>query len=510
MSKPGGTTRREFIAAGAAAATGLIACGRRGGAPGAAAPDETLVALSAADAVSAMRAGEITSEDYARALLAQCAAAEHLNAFIALDPEKVLEAARTADRRRAAGEPLGPLHGLPVPVKDSVNTRDYPTTGGTPALADFRPREDAAIVRELLEAGAIVLGKTNIHELSFGWTSNNQAYGPVRNPYDPTRIPGGSSGGTAAAVAARMAPLGIAEDTQGSIRVPAAFCGICGFRPTTGRYPNEGVMPITPVFDQVGPHARRVSDLQLFDTVLTGLPPADLPASLEGLRLGVPGDYFYESLDLEVERLTNRAVQRLGEAGAAIVAAEIPGLAELISRTTLPILAFDAAPRLTDYLERYRAGVTFDELLARASGDIRSAFAEYVLPGGANAPTREAYEAARDEHLPALRETLAAYFREHDLNAIVFPVSQIAAPPIGQDLEVELNGEIVAAEPVFSRNISPGSTAGLPGLVVPAGLTAGGLPVGIELDAPSGMDRELLAIGRLVEEVLGTLPPPEI
>src|SRR5205085_10496576 len=137
-------------------------------------------------------------------------------------------------------------------------------------LREFRARAEARAVARLKGAGAFVLGKTNLHELSFGWTSNNLAFGPVRNPYDPGRIPGGSTGGTAAAVAARMAPLGVAEDTQGSVRVPAALCGICGFRPTTGRYPTAGTAPITPLFDQIGPHARDVADLALFDRVMTG------------------------------------------------------------------------------------------------------------------------------------------------------------------------------------------------------------------------------------------------
>src|ERR1700732_304052 len=183
---------------------------------------------------------------------------------------------RTRTRSR-----LGPLHGLPVPIKDSVNTRQYPTTVGTNALRGFRPKQDAAVVRALLGAGAIVLGKTNLHELSFGWTSDNQAFGPVRNPYDTARIAGGSSGGTAAAVAARMAPLGVAADTEGSIRVPAAFCGIAGFRPTIARYPNTGGAPISALFGQVGPHARSVADLVLFDSVV-----ACEPAPMGQGRLG--------------------------------------------------------------------------------------------------------------------------------------------------------------------------------------------------------------------------------
>ena len=174
---------------------------------------QDMIGLSACEAVSAMSTGQITALAYAEALLARCADRSDLNAFITLEPEAVRSAARAADARRAAGEKLGPLHGLPVPVKDSINTADLPTTAGTAALRKFRPAADAAVVARLREAGAIVLGKTNLHELSFGWTSSNMAYGAVRNPWDLSRIPGGSSGGTAAAIAAGMAPLGVAEDT---------------------------------------------------------------------------------------------------------------------------------------------------------------------------------------------------------------------------------------------------------------------------------------------------------
>ena len=220
----GKASRREFIAWSVVLASGLGAC-RRSTQPMETEMTTLLADLSAMEAVAAMRRGDLSAEEYATALLDRCAQGSRLNAFITLEPERVLEAARAADRSLASGVEPGPLHGLPIPIKDSVNTKDYRTTGGTRALRDFRPAEDAELVRRLTGAGAIVLGKTNIHELSFGWTSNNQAFGAVRNPYDTDRIPGGSSGGTAAAVAARMAPLGVAEDTQGSIRVPAAMCG---------------------------------------------------------------------------------------------------------------------------------------------------------------------------------------------------------------------------------------------------------------------------------------------
>src|ERR1700716_1616825 len=255
--------------------------------PGPDSDSAALLQLGAGEAVARMSRGEITAERYARVLLARCESLRALNAFITLEPSRVLEAARACDTHRHSGGSLGPLFGLPVPVKDSVNTRDYPTSAGTPALRDFQPAADAPIVRSLRASGAIVLGKTNLHELSWGWTSNNLAFGAVHNPYDPKRIPGGSSGGTAAAVAAHMAPLGVAEDTEGSIRVPAAMCGISGFRPTTGRYSTRGCVPISPLFDQVGPHARSVADLALFDSVAAGDWRALTATPLKGLRFGI-------------------------------------------------------------------------------------------------------------------------------------------------------------------------------------------------------------------------------
>jgi mandelamide amidase len=502
-----GTSRREFLALTAALASTAAACskfedkGTR--------MNERLTDLSATEAIAAMRDGNLSAEDYANALLERCRQTENLNAWISFDPEKVLEAARAADRLRESGAVLGPLHGLPIPVKDSVNTKDYPTTGGTTALKNFNPAEDAELVRRLKDAGAIVMGKTNIHELSFGWTSNNYAYGAVHNPYGTSRIPGGSSGGTAAAVAAHMAPLGIAEDTQGSIRVPAALCGIYGFRPTQNRYPNHGVVPITPLFDQVGPHARNMADIALFDHVISGKPIVDEPASLDGLRLGVSRDYYFDSLDTEVARITHDALQKLEAAGVVFVEADVPNLTELISLTTGHVQSYHIKPMLTNYLQEFQTGVTFDEVMELASDDIKAAFQLFVL-GGELTPTEADFVAARDEHLPTLRQTMSNYFEENNLDAMIFPATQLPATPIGQDNEVQLNGKTVPFEPVISRNISPGSTSGIPGLVIPAALNDEGLPVSLELDGPAGSDRKILQIGFAIESVLGHLPPPPV
>ncbi len=506
-----GLSRREFIAlTSATALTAATSCrsARSTPEPKEALSDQ-LLALTAVDVVAKLRNGEITAERYASALLEQCEKGKALNAFITLPQEQVLEAARVADRFRASGAKLGALHGLPIPVKDSVNTKDMPTTGGTPALRNFRPKEDAPLVRQLLAAGAIVLGKTNLHELSFGWTSNNLAFGAVHNPYDVQRIPGGSSGGTAVAVSARMAPLGVAEDTQGSIRVPAAMCGIAGFRPTTGRYSTVGAVPISPLFDQVGPHARAVGDLGLFDSVVTGDWSPLSATPLKGTKLGVGRKYWFASLDPEVERVTNEALKKLEAAGAEIVEGDVPELARLIELSTNAVQLHDVRFALAKYLEEYGAGITFDQLISRASADIQRDFRD-LLPGGKFFVSEAEYQAVRGQHLPKLKEVYRQYFARTGVAAIVFPATMIPPPLIGEDVEVSIGGKKVSFETAVSRNISPGSTAGIPGLVLPAGMTSATLPIALEFDGPAGSDRSLLALGLSLERVLGAVPPPKL
>ncbi len=466
-----------------------------------------MIRLSACEAVAAMSGGKITALAYAEALLARCAERADLNAFITLDHDAVRAAARAADARQAAGEILGPLHGLPVPVKDSINTADLPTTAGTSALRHFRPVADASVVARLRAAGAIVLGKTNLHELSFGWTSSNMVYGPVRNPWDVTRIAGGSSGGTAAAVAAGMAPLGVAEDTQGSIRVPAALCGIAGFRPTTGRYPNDGCAPITRLFDQIGPHARHVVDLALFDAVMTGDHSPLIVPELEGLRLGVAREYYFSGLDPAVSAVVENVLQRLADVGVEIIEADVPGLSGLIETITMPVQAHDVVPALTEWLKLCGAKISFDEMLADVSPDVLAVLKLIALPGAPRAIPDDAYLAARDVHLPTLQGLLKNWFETHRIDAMLLPATMVAAVPIGADSTVRIGEADVAFSTVVGRNISPGSTAGLPGLVLPAGL-ADGLPVAIELDGPAGTDRRLLGIGLAIEALLGPLELP--
>jgi indoleacetamide hydrolase len=519
VSDAEGLSRRNFVLA--AAATLYAAQGSASAAPAATQPAgppaagspaavNALTDLSAADAVRGMAQGDFTVEHYADALLARCASHKALNAFISLDPARVKEQARACDKARHAGAKPGPLFGLPIPVKDSVNTQEYPTSGGTPALRSFRPAADAPVVAALKRSGALVLGKTNLHELSYGWTSNNLAFGAVHNPYDLKRIPGGSSGGTAAAIAARLAPLGVAEDTEGSIRVPAAFCGIAGFRPSTGRYSTRACIPISPLFDQVGPHARSVGDLALFDSVVANDWAPLHAAPLQGVRLGIVRDYWYTDLDPEVARITDLALARLRAAGAVIVEGILPGLAALIAATTDQVQNHDVRFALADYLKEYGTGLTLEQLVAQASSDIRETFQSYVLPGGAHVVSEADYAAARDQHLPALRRLYQHYFAQTQVAAIVFPATMVPPPLIGAETTVPTtDGRSLPFDVAVARNIAPGSTAGLPGLVLPAGMTRDGLPVALEFDGPVAGDRALLALGVSLESALGPISPPK-
>ena len=449
-----------------------------------------------------MRDGRLRCEDYAHALLEQARRCAHLNAFIAFEPEAVLEAARAADRSREAGRGHGLLHGLAIPIKDSVNTRGLPTTNGTRALRGFRPRADAQVVQRLAGQGAIVMGKTNLQELSRGWTSNNGAFGAVLNAYDPTRVPGGSSGGSATAVAARIAPLAVAEDTWGSIRVPAAMCGVAGLRPTVGHYPNAGIMPLTlGRFDQVGPVARSVADLALFDAAVRGLPAPVRPKALAGVRLGIP-QAFLEGLDPEVARVTESAYARLADAGAVMVRVNLPREALACADIAGTIIARENIEAISAFLAAEAAGVEFEALIAQASPNIRSRY-------DAGPPSLAEYEAALAARM-RVELGLARLFEEARLDALAFPPLLAPAPPLGDNAEVDIAGRAVPLREVVGRNTALGNCGNLSSLVLPAGMTADGLPVGLEFDGPSGSDASLLALGFALELALGPIPPPAL
>jgi Asp-tRNA(Asn)/Glu-tRNA(Gln) amidotransferase A subunit family amidase len=472
-----------------------------------------LTELGIAEAGRLMRAGQVTSVELTQASLARADARADLNAFVTLDREGALAAARRADADLAAGRVRGPLHGVPLVVKDNVHVAGLPNTAATPALRRFVPTTSAPVAQKLIDAGAIVLGKTNMHELAFGISGYNESFftaQPIgtRNPYDRSRIAGGSSSGTGAAIGARVTPGGLGSDTGGSVRVPAALCGIAGLRPTIGRYSGEGVTPISHSRDTAGPMARTVADVALLDAVIAGGSVA--PAPLRGVKLGVYRAYFFADLDADTKTVIDAALDKLRQAGVTIVEVDMPQLKTLNDGASFPVALYEAYDDLKGYLERHRVGLTVEQVAAAiASKDVKATYDGLVVPRklpGPNGVVDAApiYQAAMQQARPALVAHFADTFRNYGIDALVGPTTPhvaVVQGPEASSLETFLR---------FIRNTDPGSNAGLPGLTIPAGLgPSTGLPVGLSLDGPRGSDERLLALGLAIEELLGRTPPPK-
>lgn len=469
---------------------------------------QDLTALSASEAAAKIHKGEITSEAITKALIDKAKAGKSLNAFISLDEAGALKAAKAADDAGKATKWKGALHGVPVVIKDNIHVAGLPNTAGTPGMKDFVPKEHAPVVQKLVAAGAIVLGRTNMHELAFGITSNNAAFGAVGNPYDPKRIAGGSSGGNGAAIAARMAPAGLGTDTGGSVRIPSAVNGISGLRPTIGRYPQEAITPIAHTRDTAGPMARSITDLVLLDSVITEAKDAVVPADLKGLRIGVPKS-LNEGVESETARLMADTLAKLKAAGVELVEADIPGLMELNNKVSFPIALYEVTIDLPAYAKTYGIKLDFKGYADKAaSPDVKGLFGA-LAKGEPPAIPKNVYEEALKVHRPALMKAYEDYFSQNKVVAVVFPTVPLPAAPIGDDQETMLDGKKVPTFATFIRNTDPGSNAGVPGLTIPMGMTKDGLPVGLELDGPRGSDRKLLAIGLALEKLFGPIPPPK-
>ena len=495
----------------------MSACGGGGDDPAPMTGVEQL-ALTSVQAVAAIKSGSLSAEAYVTTLIARAEALTGLNALITLNKAGALVAARNIDAMRKAGTALPTLAGLPIVVKDNINTRDLPTTGGTPALRNVQPMANAPSLQKLIDAGAIVLGKANMHELAFGITSTNLASfaGPVKNPYDKTRIPGGSSGGTAASIAARIVPAGLGTDTGGSSRVPAALCGIAGLRPSVGnggaqrRYTDtNAVVPISHTRDTVGPMGRTVADVALLDSVITGraMPGA---IGLKGLRIGVPAS-FWVGLDTQLAAVMNAAKTKLAGAGVVFVDVDTVGLAGLNNNVSFQIALHEPIADIPAYLAATGVtGITLANIAAQvASPDVKGAFGAILgdVFGGA-------YADAINIFRPQMQALYASYFADNALDAMMFPTTILPATTIdgvNGSSTVSINGGAPVDEfGAYIRNTDPGSNAGIPGLSIPAGLTSGGLPVGLELDGPRGSDDKLLGIGMAIESLLGLIPAPAV
>ena len=473
--------------------------------------DRDLTRLTVAEAARLIREGEVSSERLTRVLLKKIEANRDLAAFITVDTKKALEAARRADaeRRRCNPRELGPLHGVPLVLKDNIHVAGLPNTAGTPGLRTFVPDDNAPVAQALLDAGAVILGKANMHELAFGITSNNAAFGAVRTPYDKTRFAGGSSGGTGSAVAARLAPGGLGTDTGGSVRIPAALNGIAGFRPTIHRYSQVGVTPISSTRDTPGPMARTVSDLILLDSVITRDWRKVSPVDRQRIRLGMVPEMF-QNIDTETLELTERALDRLRRAGVEIVTVQMPGLTDLNNQAAFPIALFEANRDISAYLLSYGTGVTLTELAAQiASPDVKGVFDTFVVPGAPQAIPESVYNHAVGVIRPQMQQLYTDTFKNNRLDALIFPTTPLpASPVVGSDETVELNGVRVPTFQTYIRNTDANAVAGVPGVSLPMALTKKGLPVGIEIDGPANSDRRLLGIALTLEKILGRLPAP--
>jgi aspartyl-tRNA(Asn)/glutamyl-tRNA(Gln) amidotransferase subunit A len=426
--------------------------------------------LSIDEASAQLRSRKLSPVELTRVCLAQIDALNPvLNAFITVTAESALAQARQAESEIASGRWRGPLHGIPVALKDAIDTAGVRTTGASALFADRIPEHDAAVVERLKAAGAVLLGKLNMQEFAYGASSVPSHYGRVCNPWDPARITGGSSGGSAAAVAAGLCLGAIGADTGGSIREPAAFCGIVGLKPTYGRVSTRGVLPLAHSLDHVGPMTRTVRDTALMLAAIAGYDPQD-PSSVDRpvgpylgssgrartpVRIGLPREYYFANLHPEVQAATDQALRVLVAAGAQVH--DVP-LEVSTDRTIIRAEAYAYhAQYIAKYPERY-----LPETLAK-------------LRSGADIDTPSYIRARQD--LDRLRRSVVTVFTTVDI--LVTPTTPMLAPSAA-DYPSTPEGAI-ALDGAMLRNTRPFDLYGLPTLSIPCGFSSSGLPIGLQL-----------------------------
>lgn len=442
----------------------------------------------------AIRKKEISPLEVTRAFLERIEDHDQkINAFITLLTPSALRAARQAEKDILKGKYRGPLHGMPFAAKDLFFTRGIRTTCGSKILTDFFPRYDAAVIERLFSAGAILLGKLNMHEFAYGATSVNPHYGPVRNPWDRERITGGSSGGSAAALACSFAPLTLGTDTGGSIRIPAALCGIAGLKPTYGRISRYGVYPLCWSLDHPGPMAKSVADLALAMNTLAGYDPRDpatpkvpvpnyhraLARDLEGIRLGVPDRYYFDRLDEEVHAAVKKAIQDLRGLGAKVQPISIPRLHEASTAAFIALVAEGAA-----VLEKWHLTRSQD-----LGEDVRAR-----LNLGAAIKATQYLKAQRVRG--KVREIFMEAFKKVD--GLVTPQLPITAPKIGQS-EVSWGKGTESVVGALTRFTRIYNLIGIPSLCLPCGFSSSGMPIGLQIAAKPFAEETVLKVGHAYE-----------
>jgi aspartyl-tRNA(Asn)/glutamyl-tRNA(Gln) amidotransferase subunit A len=427
-----------------------------------------------------------------------------LNAFITVDAEGALKAARTAQRQISKGKYLGPLHGIPISFKDLYDTKGMLTTAGSKIMRDRIPAEDATSVAKLRAAGAIILGKTNLHEFAFGSTTQNPHFGGTRNPYDTNRIPGGSSGGSAAAVAADMCIASTGSDTGGSIRTPSALCGTVGLKPTYGRVSLHGIVPLAWSLDHVGPMTKCVRDAAIMLSAMAGYDPKD-PASanekipgfsrtirndVKKLKIGIDPSFCFSGVDQEIADTIQNALQLLEGLGARIVEVNLPNI-ELTSVAESIIITTEAA--------------------AYHEANLRSRAADYgedvraLLEGGSVFSAVHYIKAQRLRRM--IQQEFAEAFKKIDLFAM--PSAPVAAPAIGAET-VSMAGMETDLSMALIRFACPSNLTGLPAISVPCGRSQDGLPIGLQLVGRAFDEATVLRTAFTLEANSEPLPKPRL
>jgi aspartyl-tRNA(Asn)/glutamyl-tRNA(Gln) amidotransferase subunit A len=425
---------------------------------------QDLTSLTIAQASAQLATRQITPLQLANAYLTRIERLnKDLNAYVTVTRDLARREARALPNPRTTLLP--PLYGIPIAHKDLLETRGVRTTAGSLLFEDHIPETSAAVAQQMESAGAVLLGKTNTHELGGGVTTINPFFGTTRNPVDRTRIAGGSSGGSAAAVAAHLCAAATGSDTGGSVRIPAAFCGCVGFKPTHGRISTQGLIAASPTFDHVGFLTRTVEDMQLVLRAFGGSAPVEVPKQI---RVGVPGSYFFDGMDDDVKAAFARATARIGERGARIVAVKFPIDDKTMSRVFDPIFMFELWGRFgTDW--RTNPG-SFSKQFSAVFSFERPSVAEY------------------ESALAALKDYQAAVDKLfNEVDVIITPTVPVTAPPIA--------GPIDGMK--ILRNTWPLNAAGTPAISIPIANSA--LPVGLQLIARRGDDHKLLQIAKLFE-----------
>ena len=443
--------------------------------------------LTLANAAALVRDRAVSPVELTGAMLARIERLDpQLGSYITVTAEEALAEARQAEAQAKSGGMLGPLHGVPIALKDLFDTAGVRTTGGSKVLADRVPARDATVVARLRAAGAVLLGKLNMHEWAFGVTTQNPHFGPCRNPWDTSRIPGGSSGGSGAAVAAGLCYGSLGSDTGGSIRIPASLCGIRGIKPTYGRVSRAGVLPLSWTLDHVGPMTRSVRDAALMLSVIAGADPVDpacaaepvpdYTAALEdgarGLRVGLPRRHFFEGAEPEVLAAAEAAVDVLRAEGAAVRDVDIAGI-ELAEQVFQVIILAEAAA----YHHR-----TLRERPQDYGADVRAR----LEPG-------ELYPATHYINAQRLRTRVVLGFLSvfADVDVLLAPTLPMTAPSIP--------GPPVETPNPLTRFTYPANVCGLPALSLPCGFDADGLPIGLQIIGRPFDEATVLRAGRAYE-----------